>query len=1018
PADNPPGAAPAAPQADATKPGGTDSHDDEAAATVALPLIDLSVAKTVEPVDPADPALGIGDLIRYTITVDAAADCGSAPCAPATGVAVADVLPAGQAYESHSGPGSFEPVSGLWTIGDLAALGGHAELVVIVRVDAAAVAGGSIANLAQVVAADQHDVDSDPADLAPGVLIPASPEADSLKPAGVDTHDDEAATALTPPMIDLSLAKTVLSYSDAVPNPGDQVTFAVTVANAAGCGTFGPCDDATGVRVRDLLPTGLTFVSASVPPGTGFDPGTGVWTVGTVAAGTNLVAEITATIDGFAPVANVGEVAGADQTDVDSQPADLPPGATAPGTPEADPAVPSGTDTHDDEAAATAAVPTVDLSVTKTLDPPADGHWNLGDVATFRVTVTNATDCGVAGPCSTASALTLTDAVPAGLAVVAERGPGTFDAGTGTWTPGPLAPGSSATLELDVRVDAAGTLLNLAQVSSAAESDVDSDPADLAPGATGPGAPEADPAKPAGTDTHDDEAAAALVVPLVDLSLAKSVAPVAPATGAPYRPGERVTFTLTATNGTDCGPAGPCATATGVTVGDTLPAGFALVAADPAAQFDTATGTWTVPDLAPGASTQLTLTATIAPTGPWTNVAEVRASALSDLDSDPADLAPGATAPGAPEADPAKPAGTDTHDDEAAASVVVPFVDLALTKTAAPLDPADPALNLGEAVRFTLIVANAADCTTGTGPATPCATATGVVVTDALPAGLTHVSHSGPGTYDPATGVWAVGSLAPDTSATLELVVTVDAFGALVNYAQVGAADQADVDSDPADNAGPTPGSPAADATKASGTDTHDDEAAATVALDVVDLSLTKTATLPVGSPLSPGDEVTFTVTVQAAALCVGGACSTATGVSVTDVLPAGLTLVSHATATGTFAAGVWDVGSLAPGASASLDLVARVDDLAATNFAQVATVDQTDVDSDPADRPATGPAGDPTEADATKPGGLDSHDDEDTASVAVELVDLSLTKAVDTSAAGPVVNVGDLVTFTLTVAN
>ncbi len=51
--------------------------------------------------------------------------------------------------------------------------------------------------------------------------------------------------------------------------------------------------------------------------------------------------------------------------------------------------------------------------------------------------------------------------------------------------------------------------------------------------------------------------------------------------------------------------------------------------------------------------------------------------------------------------------------------------------------------------------------------------ATGVVVHAPIPAGLTHVSHSGPGSYDPATGVWAVGMLtAGGAAAGLEVVVT------------------------------------------------------------------------------------------------------------------------------------------------------------------------------------------------------------------------------------------------------
>src|SRR5690606_14095094 len=53
--------------------------------------------------------------------------------------------------------------------------------------------------------------------------------------------------------------------------------------------------------------------------------------------------------------------------------------------------------------------------------------------------------------------------------------------------------------------------------------------------------------------------------------------------------------------------------------------------------------------------------------------------------------------------------------------------------------------------------------------------ATGVLVTDTLPAGVSFVSATPTqGTFSSATGVWSVGNLNSGASATLTLVVTVN----------------------------------------------------------------------------------------------------------------------------------------------------------------------------------------------------------------------------------------------------
>ena len=71
---------------------------------------------------------------------------------------------------------------------------------------------------------------------------------------------------------------------------------------------------------------------------------------------------------------------------------------------------------------------------------------------------------------------------------------------------------------------------------------------------------------------------------------------------------------------------------------------------------------------------------------------------------------------------------------------------------------------LGEDATFFVTVTNH-------GPAP----ATGIVVKDLLPAGLTLVSaHVSQGSYVPQTGLWIVGTLEDEAFATLTLIATLD----------------------------------------------------------------------------------------------------------------------------------------------------------------------------------------------------------------------------------------------------
>lgn len=111
------------------------------------------------------------------------------------------------------------------------------------------------------------------------------------------------------------------------------------------------------------------------------------------------------------------------------------------------------------------------------------------------------------------------------------------------------------------------------------------------------------------------------------------------------------------------------------------------------------------------------------------------------------------------------------------------------------------------------------------------------------------------------------------------------------------------------------------------------------------DLSLGMTAS---NTAPTAGSNVTFTLTATNAA----GSPSTASGVSVSSLLPPGLTYVSH-TGAGTYnsATGLWTVGSLTPGQSRTLNIVATVNVGAGSSIAHSAEINAAspvDLDSTP----------------------------------------------------------------------
>lgn len=797
------------------------------------PSADLSLAKTIN-----NPNVDVGQTTSFTLNL-----LNSGPD-DATNVVVTDRLPTGLVFVSATPTqGSYDPATGLWTVGAV-----PARTTAILQITATVTGTTAITNTAEVTAVDQRDPNSTPNNHDP-------------------SEDDQSSITLTPQLADLSLTKTINNPTVTV---GQPVTFTLNVSNA------GPAT-ATNVRVTDLLPPGLTFVSAT-PAGV-YNSGSGVWTVGTLASGTSASLQITASLNTNAPVTNTAEITASDQRDPDSTPG-------------------NGVPTEDDQASVTVTPQVADLSLVKTIDNPTP---NVGQNVTFTINLNNA------GP-GTATGVTVTDLLPPGLSFIsAAPSQGSYDRASGLWTVGTVSAGSSASLQLATTVNTTAAVTNTAQVTHSDQPDPDSTPNNNNP-------------------NEDDQSSITLTPQRADLSLIKTVD-----NAAPNR-NDVVNFTLNLRND---GPGN----ATNISVTDRLPDGVIYVGSSPSqGAYNASSGIWSVGVLSSGSAASLQIAARVAGTGSITNTGEVTAVDQPDPDSTPGNNAPG-------------------EDDQASITIVVQQADLSLTKA---VDKATP--QVGENIVFTLTVSNG-------GPHR----ATGIGIRDQLPSGLTYVSSApSTGTYDPATGVWTISTLENGAKATLRLTAAVTGTTATTNVAEVIASNQYDPDSTPNNNV-----------------PTEDDQASVTVTPQIADLSLTKTA-----SPSRPtaGQPVTFTVTVSNAGP------HEATGVTVKDALPPGMTFVSASPTAGAFdrTNGVWTIDRIGAAGTATLRIVARTDTAEPkTNTAEILSADQHDPDSEP---------------------GNHAPDEDDQSSVTInpQVADLSLTKTVDRAAP----NVGDNVTFTIALAN
>ncbi len=327
-----------------------------------------------------------------------------------------------------------------------------------------------------------------------------------------------------------------------------------------------------------------------------------------------------------------------------------------------------------------------------------------------------------------------------------------------------------------------------------------------------------------------------------DLAVAQTLTPAAPTQG------QNVTIAVSATNN---GPTN----ATGVVVNAPLPAGLTYVSDTGAGAYNSGTGVWTVGALTNAQTTSLSIVATVAGSGNITM--------MSAISGDQVD--------------------TNSVNDSANNTITVAAqTALAVTNVLATVNP----VLAGGSSTFNITVKNS-------GIDTLLNVSLSAV---RLPAATITASTPSSGSFNNATGVWTIASIAGGATVTLSITITAPSMAGPLTVTASGTAENA----------------PAAS------------QAASVNVISPALITATKTVT---GATYAIGSSVTYSVTLSNTAAT---AQLDNPGNEFTDVLPSGLTLVSATASSGTAVATVgtntvtWN-GGIAASGSVTITITATV---------------------------------------------------------------------------------------------
>ena len=298
---------------------------------------DLGLTQTVDNVHPNE-----GDTVVYTLVVTNLGPLN------VTNIVITDLLANGLIYVSHvAGAGSYNPATGAWSLADLS-LGASAQLQLSATV-AAGTAGTTLTNQAEISAAGAADI---------------------------LTENNVAVVEITVVSVDVGLGK---SATPSAPAERGLLVYDITATN------YGP-DSATGITIRDILPNGVTYVSQAADTGS-YDPGTGTWTLGTLAPSQTAHLALTTIVNtntAGRAITNTASILALEQVDI----------AAA-----------------NDSAQVVVTPGTSFLSIRKTAEPA--GPVGGGDILTYHLAITNRSGL-------TQTNVTVADPLPAGTIYVAD----------------------------------------------------------------------------------------------------------------------------------------------------------------------------------------------------------------------------------------------------------------------------------------------------------------------------------------------------------------------------------------------------------------------------------------------------------------------------------------------------------------------------------------------------------------------------------------------------------------------